>query len=78
VVLSCPLIWTLFLEEQHDGNFDVIPQKMTEDILMLSNNEGTGSRSESIERALERVKLLEHYTANHNPTCYLVDIPAKI
>jgi len=66
------------LEEQHGGNFDVILHKMTEDILMLSNNEGTGVRSESIERALERVKRLENYTADHNPTCYLVDTPAKI
>jgi len=43
------------LEEQHGGNFDVILHEMAEDILMMTNNEGTGTRPESIERALERV-----------------------
>ena len=40
------------MEEQIGVNFDV----RTEDILTISNNEGTGTKSEAIEHTLERVK----------------------
>ena len=40
------------MEEQIGVNFDV----RTEDILMMSNNEETGTKSEAIEHTLERVK----------------------
>ncbi len=61
------------LGKQHGRNFDV-----TEDILMLTNNDGSRTRSESIASALERVKRLENYTPIRNPTYYLVDTPAKM
>ena len=40
------------MEEQIGVNFDV----RTEDILTMSNNEGTGTKSEAVEHAFKRVK----------------------
>lgn len=64
------------LEEQHGGYFDLILHKLTEDILScsLAANEDDGNK----QGALRRVKSLKRYQELVNPSCCLVDDPARV
>eukprot|EP00980_Cylindrotheca_fusiformis_P008425 scaffold1784_cov116-Cylindrotheca_fusiformis.AAC.5 len=65
-----PLDPDLPLEDQHDGNFDLILHKLTEDILSCSL--GT-----SDEAARMRVQRLTNYQREH-PNCCMLDNPSKV
>jgi inositol-1,3,4-trisphosphate 5/6-kinase/inositol-tetrakisphosphate 1-kinase len=60
------------LEEQHEGRFDLILHKLTEDILTCSLDD------KNKEASLHRVQSLKRYQELINPECCLVDDPAHV
>lgn len=67
-----PLNPDIPLEEQHEGHFDLILHKLTEDILTCSLDDKNKAAS------LQRVQSLKRYQELINPECCLVDDPAHV
>ena len=72
VISFVPLDPDFPLEEQHEGRFDLILHKLTEDILTCSLDD------KNKEASFHRVQSLKRYQELINPDCCLVDDPSHV